>query len=259
LYGKSPFGVKVSAVKSTIFITKSGNMNNRRLYLIPSTLGDSEINRVIPDFNHKVIHELRHFVVEEERTARRFLIKCGLRNFDDIQFYILNEHTSPAEIPAIFSDSVNADLGLLSEAGLPGVADPGAMLVAEAHHLQMRIVPLSGPSSLMLALMASGLNGQQFAFNGYLPVKPPERAAKIKFLEKKSASENQSQLFIEAPYRNNQLLESLLANLQGSTHLCIAMNLTMDEEWISTKTVSEWKQIPPPDLKKKPAVFIFQA
>src|SRR5512138_144609 len=119
LYGKSAFRVKVSAVKSTIFITNSGNMNNRRLYLIPSTLGDSEINRVIPDYNQKVIQEIRHFVVEEERTARRFLIKCGIRNIDEIQFYILNEHTSPVEIPAIFSDSGNANLGLLSEAGLP--------------------------------------------------------------------------------------------------------------------------------------------
>lgn len=234
------------------------NTTTRKLYLIPSTLGDSDISQVIPGFNLQVISGLSHFVVEEEKTARRFLIKCGLRNIESMKFYLLNEHSSVHDVPQIFAGSGNADLGLLSEAGLPGVADPGAMMVAEAHRRNIRVIPLSGPSSLMLALMASGLNGQQFAFNGYLPVKPEEKASKIRFFEKKSVAENQTQIFIEAPYRNNQLLESFLIHLKPETRLCIAMNLTLHDEWVSTKQIKDWKRNPPPDLKKKPAVFLFQ-
>jgi 16S rRNA (cytidine1402-2'-O)-methyltransferase len=232
----------------------------RKLFLIPATLGETSINKVIPDFNVEIIQNLRHFVVEEERTARRFLIHCGYKeNINNTCFYILNEHTRASEIPLIFSDSGDGDLGLISEAGLPGIADPGAMLVEEANRLNIRVIPLSGPSSLLLALMASGLNGQQFAFNGYLPVKPHERSIRIKFYEKRSEAENQSQLFIEAPYRNNQLIEALLGTLKSQTRLCIAANLTLPGEWIKTKKVIEWKNSPPPDLKRQPAVFIFQA
>ena len=230
------------------------------LYLIPATLGDTAVTQVLPSYNLEIIQKLKHFVVEEEKTARRFLIRCGYtQEISNIQFYILNEHTRPTEIPLFFSGSGGNDLGMISEAGLPGVADPGALLVAEAHRLNVRVVPLSGPSSLLMALMSSGLNGQHFAFNGYLPVKGPEKVSKIKLLEKKSGLESQSQLFIEAPYRNNQLIESLLANLRPDTRLCIAANITLSDEWIRTSTIREWKMYPPPDLNRKPAVFIIQS
>jgi 16S rRNA (cytidine1402-2'-O)-methyltransferase len=232
----------------------------KQLYLIPSTLGDSAINKVIPDYNLEIIRSLDHFVVEEEKTARRFLIRCGyLTSFNDVKFYTLNEHTRDQDIPDIFIDSGESDLGMISEAGVPAVADPGAMLVEYAYRLNIKVVPLTGPSSLILALMASGLNGQQFAFNGYLPVKGPERTSRIRFLEKRSESEKQSQLFIEAPYRNNQLMEALLETCKPSTRLCIAVNLTLENEWIRTKTIREWQQQAPPDLKRQPAVFIILA
>jgi 16S rRNA (cytidine1402-2'-O)-methyltransferase len=245
-----------------IFIEKSemdGLNPKRNLYLIPSTLGESGIERVIPEYNLHIIRRLTYFVVEEEKTVRRFLIRCGYKDINSVVFYVLNEHTRNEDIPPIFCESGNADLGMVSEAGMPGVADPGSMLVTEAYKQQMQIVPLSGPSSLLMALMSSGLNGQNFAFNGYLPQKPQERSAKIKFYEKRSAAENQSQIFIEAPYRNNHLVESLLASLRPLTKLCIAMNLTLPDEWIMTKDISEWIKNPPQDINRKPAVFIFQS
>jgi len=232
----------------------------RRLYLIPSTLGDSPVVQVIPAGNLEIIQSLSHFVVEEERTARRFLIRCGLKNnLDSVRFYFLNEHTKDQEIPVLFSDSYDADLGLISEAGVPAVADPGAKLVEEAFRLNIHVIPLVGPSSIILALMASGLNGQCFAFNGYLPVKSYERNNKIRYFEKRSEVEKQSQIFIEAPYRNNQLIEALLENCKPGTRLCIAANLTLSEEWIRTKPIRDWRLQPPPDLKRQPAVFIFMA
>jgi 16S rRNA (cytidine1402-2'-O)-methyltransferase len=231
----------------------------KKLFLIPSTLGDTPVVNVIPAYNLEIINTLSHFVVEEIRTARRFLIRCGYKNdINSIQFYILNEHTPAQEIPSIFSNSGNHNLGLLSEAGVPGVADPGSSLVEEAHRSGIKVIPLAGPSSLILALMASGMNGQQFAFNGYLPVKEPDRTMKIRFYEKRSETEKQSQLFIEAPYRNNQLMEALLASLKPVTRLCIAMNITMENEWICTRTIHEWKRQALPDLKRQPAVFIIQ-
>jgi 16S rRNA (cytidine1402-2'-O)-methyltransferase len=234
--------------------------NERLLYLIPSTLGNSSIEQVIPAFNLEVIQSLSHFVVEEEKTARRFLIRCGYKNsIDAVHFYLLNEHTNANEIPSIFTESDTSNLGLISEAGVPAVADPGALLVEEAFRLNIRVIPLAGPSSIILALMASGLNGQQFAFNGYLPVKSIERNARIKFFEKRSETERQSQLFIETPYRNNQLIEALLENCRPGTRLCIAVNLTLPDEWIRTKTIREWRLQPPPDLKRQPAVFILLA
>jgi 16S rRNA (cytidine1402-2'-O)-methyltransferase len=234
--------------------------NKRLLYLIPSTLGDSSIAQVIPAFNLEIIQSLSHFVVEEEKTARRFLIRCGYKNsFDAVHFYALNEHTNSRDIPSIFSDSGTSNLGLISEAGVPAVADPGALLVEEAFRLNIKVIPLAGPSSILLALMASGLNGQQFAFNGYLPVKSHERNTRIRFYEKRSESEKQSQIFIEAPYRNNQLAEALLENCRPATRLCIAVNLTLPDEWIRTKTIHDWRLQPLPDLKRQPAVFIFLA
>jgi 16S rRNA (cytidine1402-2'-O)-methyltransferase len=231
----------------------------RVLYLIPSTLGASPVENVIPSYNISIINTLQHFVVENIRSARRFLIRCGYkRPIDEVVFFELNEHTTENELPGIMDDTAGFSMGLISEAGLPAVADPGNMLINAARRRQIRIVPLAGPSSLLMALMASGLNGQNFAFNGYLPVKGPERVARIRNLERRSETENQSQIFIETPYRNNQMVISLLEGCKPHTNLCIAVDITLPGEWIMTCSMAEWKLKPPPDLKNKPAVFILQ-
>ncbi len=236
-------------------------MNEQRsLYLIPTTLGDTPAQKVLPSPNFDIIRSLDHFVVEELRTARRFLVRCGYNKpIDDVKFYLLNEHTPDEDVPAFFLSAGFGNMGLVSEAGLPAVADPGSVLVREAYNLNYKIIPLVGPSSILLALMASGLNGQNFAFNGYLPVKNPERANRIRFFEKRSESEMQSQIFIETPYRNHHLIETLLEVCKPMTRLCIAANITLENEWICTKRIHEWKIQPPPDLKKQPAVFILQS
>jgi len=236
------------------------SLSSRCLFLIPSTLGETTPGKVLPGGNLEIIRQLTHFVVEEEKTARRFLIRCRYdKPIDAVAFHILNEHTPASEIPGFFSASGNADLGLLSEAGVPAVADPGSVLVEEAHRLGIRVVPLAGPSSIILALMASGLNGQNFAFNGYLPVKNPARTDRIRQIEKRSELERQAQVFIEAPYRNNQLILALLEICKSGTRLCIAANLTLQDEWIRTMKIREWRAGPPPDLNRKPAVFVLQA
>lgn len=228
------------------------------LYLIPSTLGDGNPQDVIPQKTLQILNKLDHFIVEEERTARRFLIRSGINKpVDSITFFILNEHTRKENLSAFFENTGNADMGLLSEAGVPAVADPGTDLIRMAHRMGFRVVPLVGPSSVLLAVMASGLSGQNFTFSGYLPVKTNERAARIRFLEKRSQLENQSQVFIEAPYRNNQLMKSILETCSPETWLCIASNITLENEWISTRTIAEWKR-EIPDLNKQPAVFILQ-
>ncbi|MBS1233699.1 MAG: SAM-dependent methyltransferase [Bacteroidetes bacterium] len=228
------------------------------LYLIPSTLGDVSPQDVIPQKTLQILKKLDHFIVEEERTARRFLIKAGINKpVDAITFFILNEHTGKENLSSFFENSGNTDMGLLSEAGVPAVADPGTDLIRVAHRMGFRVVPLVGPSSVLLAVMASGLNGQNFAFTGYLPVKTNERAARIRFLEKRSLMENQAQVFIEAPYRNNQLMKSILETCSPETWLCIASNITLEKEWISTRTIAEWKR-EIPDLNKQPSVFILQ-
>ncbi|MBP1668862.1 MAG: SAM-dependent methyltransferase [Bacteroidetes bacterium] len=228
------------------------------LYLIPSTLGDVSPQDVIPQKTLQILKKLDHFIVEEERTARRFLIKTGINKpVDAITFFILNEHTGKENLSSFFENSGNTDMGLLSEAGVPAVADPGTDLIRVAHRMGFRVVPLVGPSSVLLAVMASGLNGQNFAFTGYLPVKTDERAARIRFLEKRSLMENQAQVFIEAPYRNNQLMKSILETCSPETWLCIASNITLEKEWISTRTIAEWKR-EIPDLNKQPSVFILQ-
>ncbi|MBN2274400.1 MAG: SAM-dependent methyltransferase [Bacteroidales bacterium] len=235
-------------------------MNNTppTLYLIPSTLGIIEPAEVIPVGAIRIIKKLRRFVVEEEKTARRFLIKAGIgKPIESLVFYILNEHTAKNSIESFLKDSGQDDIGLLSEAGVPAVADPGTELIRLAHIKGFRIVPLVGPSSILLAVMASGLNGQNFAFSGYLPVKTNERINCLRSLEKRSQTENQSQVFIEAPYRNNQLMKAIIDTCSHETWLSIAVNLTLENELIATKTIAQWKKNIP-DLHKKPAVFILQ-
>jgi 16S rRNA (cytidine1402-2'-O)-methyltransferase len=227
------------------------------LYLIPITLGDSELNTVIPENHKKIILSISHFIVENIRTARRFLKKVDRNiDIDSLLFYELNKHTNKNQLHS-YLDPIkqNLSVGIMSEAGCPGVADPGAELVRIAHEQSVRVVPLVGPSSILLAMMASGMNGQNFAFNGYLPIKKGEKATQIKHLESRIYSENQSQLFIEAPYRNLQLLDDLLQNCQPQTKLCIACDLTLETEFVKTQSISNWKKSKP-DIQKRPAIFI---
>ncbi len=197
--------------------------------------------------------------MEELRTARRVLSRYGLRgHIDELEFHVLNEHTSPQEVEAMLSLFDGQDVGLLSEAGLPAVADPGAALVALCHRHGIRVVPLVGPSSLMLALMASGLNGQSFAFRGYIPAKTEERRSAIKGLEKQSRSLSQSQILIETPYRNDALLADLLRELAPETRLCVAADLTLPTQYIRTDTVAGWRKTPV-TVGKRPCVFILLA
>lgn len=233
---------------------------NGKLYLIPSPLGENEVSSVIPAAVLDLLPTLNCFVVEEVRTARRYLSRAGLKgHIEELEFHLLNEHSTPADVEALaglFADGRN--VGLISEAGLPAVADPGALLVALCHRRGITVVPLVGPSSLMLALMASGLNGQSFAFCGYLPAKSDQRRTAIKNIEKTSSQHNQSQIFIETPYRNDSMLADLLACCQGSTRLCIAADITTDDEYIRTLSISEWKK-EKIEIGKRPCVFILLA
>ena len=230
------------------------------LYLIPTTISDDSINSTIPIDVQQIVNKIDHYIVEDIRTARRYLKKVGLiKEIDELTFYVLNEHTPSIEVESFLKPLLeNKDMGILSEAGCPGIADPGADAVKIAHQKNIKIVPMVGPSSIVLALMASGMNGQNFAFNGYLPVKSAERINKLKQLEKKSQSEHQTQLFIEAPYRNIQLLTDLLQACRDNTLLCIAANITAPDEFIATKRVIDWKK-QLPDINKRPTIFILQA
>ncbi len=227
-----------------------------RLFLIPSTLSDSPVDQVIPAYNKKVVSNIKHYIVENERTARRMLIKLGITTpINELKFYILNKHTTKEEIPAFLKIAKTEDIGLLSEAGVPAVADPGSEIVSLAHKRNIKVIPLVGPSSILFAMMASGLNGQNFAFIGYLPIKNPERIKKIKEVEKRSQIENQSQIIIETPYRNNQLLNDLIASCSNSTYLCMAINITGKEEFIETHRMDYWQKHKP-EMNKRPAIFI---
>jgi 16S rRNA (cytidine1402-2'-O)-methyltransferase len=228
------------------------------LYLFPATLGDSPIDRNLPSHHLQILINLRHFIVEDLRSARRFLKKaCPDTVIDELSFSLLNEHTPGNEIPGLLGPAKEGhDLGLLSEAGLPCVADPGSALVALAHEAGIRVVPLVGPSSIFLALMASGMNGQNFAFHGYLPVEKRERVQRIHQLENEAFLKDQTQIFIETPYRNIQLLESLLQACKPDTRLCVAVNLTLEDEWIISQPVAKWRGKGLPDIGKKPAVFL---
>jgi len=229
-----------------------------KIYLIPVTLGGEDYQKVIPEKVLAVTRSLRLFVVEDLRSARRYLRLID-REFpiNDSRFHELNEHTVEVEIEHYLDPVVNgSDMGIMSEAGLPGIADPGAKLVALAHRKHIRIIPLPGPSSIILALIASGLNGQNFSFNGYLPVKPAERAESLKTLEKK-AQEGYAQIFMETPYRNQRMVESILESCRGETRLCIAVDITLPGEVIRTMTISEWKKNIPA-INDHPAIFILQ-
>ena len=228
------------------------------LYLIPSPLADGPLDGTLPNGTLAQISLLRYFVVEELRTVRRYLSKAGLKGqIEDIQLFVLNEHTKTEELDLMFQPLLDGnDMGLLSEAGLPCVADPGAVLVAMAHQKGIKVAPLSGPSSLMLALMASGMNGQSFAFAGYLSVDSGLRKAQIKLLEKRAIQENQTQIFMETPYRNLALFKDLMEVCSPQTLLCIAANLTTSDAFIATKTITQWRSNSLPHLNKVPVIFI---
>lgn len=227
------------------------------LYLIPVTLGDTPIENVLPSYNKEIIRELRHFIVEDVRSARRFLKKTDREiDIDALTFYPLNKHTSAEELSGYLKPLINgSSMGVISEAGCPAVADPGADVVAIAQRKKLKVVPLVGPSSIILSVMGSGFNGQSFAFHGYLPIEPGERAKKIKMLEQRVYSEDQTQLFIETPYRNHKMVEDILHNCRPQTKLCIAANITCEGEYIQTRTVKEW-QGHIPELSKIPCIFL---
>lgn len=235
-------------------------MTKGKLYLIPSPLGDNEPAEVIPAPVLDLVKNIRVYVVEEVRTARRYLSRAGLKgHIDSLEFHELNEHTQMAEVESYISLFENGtDVGLISEAGLPAVADPGAQLVALAHRHGISVVPCIGPSSLMLALMASGLNGQSFAFCGYLPAKTDERKAKLKAIEKISSAHCQTQIFIETPYRNDQMFKDILSTCLPSTRLCIAADITLPDAFIRTMTITQWKASGIA-IGKRPCVFCLLA
>lgn len=233
-------------------------MKKGKIYLIPTPIGDTAVYDVMPAVNQDVIRAIDYFVVENLRSARRFLSAAGVgKPIDSLTFVELNEHTQSSELDAIIQPVLNgADAGIISEAGLPAIADPGADLVALAHRLGVEVVPLVGPSSIFMALMASGMNGQSFAFNGYLPVKQPDRSKAIKHFERRALTENQSQIFIEAPYRNQKLYEDFLNSCAPETLLTVAVDISQSNAYLKTKKISEWKKQTTPDINKRPTVFI---
>jgi 16S rRNA (cytidine1402-2'-O)-methyltransferase len=226
------------------------------IYLIPVTLGGDDFLKVIPEKVISLTKQLRYFIVEDIRSARRYLRMIDKAfPIDSTKFSELNEHTGEKEIMHFLDPVQNgSDMGILSEAGLPAIADPGAMIIAMAHHNGIRVIPLSGPSSILLALISSGFNGQNFTFNGYLPVKPADRIAKLRELEKK-ATEGFTQIFMETPYRNQKMLESIIKTCHNDTMLCIAADITLATESIKTMKISEWKK-DLPSLDDRLAVFL---
>ena len=227
--------------------------------MIPCPIGDTHPPYdVLPIKNRDIIQSLDYFIVENTRSARRFLSRAEVgKPIDTLTFAELNEHTKAQELEELLKPILEGNnAGMISEAGLPGVADPGADIAALCHRHGIRVVPMVGPSSMMLALMASGQNGQSFAFNGYLPIKPPERKKAIRSFEKRAITENQSQLFIEAPYRNVKLFEEFIATMLDETRLTVAADILEPSEYIKTLSVREWRKCVKPDLHKRPAIFI---
>jgi 16S rRNA (cytidine1402-2'-O)-methyltransferase len=227
------------------------------LYMIPTLLGESDWALVLPATVQKVIAENSHFVVENEKSARKFIKQiCPDKIQSSLVLYPLNKHTESKDIPGYLQACMEGQsVGMISEAGCPGIADPGALLVAAAHQKNIAVVPLVGPSSIFLALMASGFNGQKFAFHGYLPIDKSEKKQVLKQLEKESQQKDQTQIFMETPYRNDKFLEDMLQTLQASTLLCIACDITLSTEFIKTKSVAQWKK-DKISLHHRPAIFL---
>lgn len=230
------------------------------LYLIPVTLGDSPVQHVIPVYVIDMLNRLDYFIVEDLRSARRYLKSAGVeKSIDSLSFYLLNEHTKEQAMEDLLSVlTAGNDAGLLSEAGVPAVADPGSGLVSLAHQQHIRVIPLAGPSSILMALMASGMNGQSFCFHGYLPVKKPQRAASLRKIEKIALETGETQIFMETPYRNMKLLEDIVSTCRDHTRLCIAADISLATESIHTRTIREWKG-KFPDIHKRPAVFLLSS
>ena len=232
-------------------------MEKGKLYLIPTRLGDNAPLEVLPMSVKKIIEFVDDYIVENEKTARNFIKKISSsKSQPSLRIHILNKFTKPLELESFLNACEEGKpVGLLSEAGCPGIADPGAEIVKIAHKKDIRVIPLVGPSSILLAMMASGMNGQKFTFNGYLPIESDERRKALKSLERESFASNTSQIFIETPYRNNKMLEEICKTLHADTNVCIACDITLPSEYIKTKTVKEWKHTKV-DLHKRPTIFI---
>lgn len=235
------------------------NTQTGKLYLIPTRLGDNAPLEVLPISIKKIIETVDDYIVENEKTARRFIKKVSSNKpQQSLNMHILNKYTEASELPSFLNACKSGKpIGLLSEAGCPGIADPGAEIVKIAHENDITVVPLVGPSSILLALMSSGMNGQSFTFNGYLPIDKGERRVALKKLERISFEQNQTQIFIETPYRNNKMLEEICASLNNNTRICVACDITLPSEYIKTKTVKDWKHTNV-DLHKRPSIFIIQ-
>ena len=241
-------------------MTETRNAAPGKLFLIPVTLGESELAAVIPQLVQQRVRVLEYFVAENPKSARAYLKQVGMaKPLQELRIGTLNEHTPEAAIAELAAPLLAGhDLGVMSEAGCPGIADPGAKLVRYAHQRGIRVVPLVGPSSILLALMSSGLNGQSFAFHGYLPVAEVERTRALRELEKQSRRLNQTQIFIETPYRNQKLMHSILGTCANTTLLCVAADISLAGEEIRTRTVAAWKK-DQPQLERRPALFLLQA
>lgn len=229
-----------------------------KIYMLPCPISEGNPYDVLPEANRAVMGGLDYFIVENVRTARRFLSAAKIgRPIEELEFAECNEHTTALEIEPLLKPILEGrSAGIISEAGLPGVADPGADVVALAQKKGIEVIPLVGPSSILMALMASGQNGQSFAFNGYLPIKPAERAKALRNFERRALTEGQSQIFIEAPYRNEKLLRDMLATLSGSTRVTVAVDITSPTQIIRTLSVEQWRKTPLPDMHKRPTIFI---
>ncbi len=235
-------------------------MNTKgKLYLIPTRLGDNPPLEVLPISIKKVIENLDYYIVENEKTARRFIKRVSPNKSQPaLHLQVLNKYTTESERNTFLNACQDGiSIGLVSEAGCPAIADPGADIVRLAHQMDIRVIPLVGPSSILLALMASGMNGQSFTFNGYLPIDKGERKSKLKTLERLSSEHNQAQIFIETPYRNMKMLDDIVTTLQPNTRVCVACDLTLPSEFVKTKIAKDWKQNKE-DLHKRPAIFIIQ-
>ncbi|WP_179345315.1 SAM-dependent methyltransferase [Winogradskyella ursingii] len=235
------------------------NSNKGKLYLIPTRLGDNPPLEVLPISIKKIIEQLDHYIVENEKTARRFIKRISPnKSQSSLVLRVLNKYTTDQERDTYLNPCLEGiSVGLLSEAGCPAIADPGSDIVSLAHQLDIQVVPLVGPSSILLALMASGMNGQGFTFNGYLPIDKNERKSKLKLMERLSSEHQQAQIFIETPYRNNKMLEDISSVLQPQTRVCVACDLTLPSEYIKTMTANDWKNNKE-DFHKRPAIFIIQ-